>query len=104
MDGSYRTVAAVHLFLPPAADYLPGYPRPAATATRSEKLSRRSQSRPARVSYRLLTPVEGKARINSRARVVTTRGKALTLQLLFAMSSESMGHHDSGPDDWWRVG
>ena len=28
----------------------------------------------------------------------------LALQLLFAVSSESMGHHDSGPDDWWRVG
>jgi len=28
---------------------------------------------------------------------------ALALQLLFPMSSESMGDHDSGPDDWWRV-
>ena len=27
----------------------------------------------------------------------------LALQLLFPMSSESMGDHDSGPDDWWRV-
>jgi hypothetical protein len=27
----------------------------------------------------------------------------LALQLLFAMSSESMGHHDSGHGDWWRV-
>jgi formate C-acetyltransferase len=27
----------------------------------------------------------------------------LALQLLFQMSSESMGNHDSGPDDWWRV-
>ena len=31
------------------------------------------------------------------------REKGLTLQLLFAASSESMGHHDSGSDDWWRV-
>jgi len=31
-------------------------------------------------------------------------GATLALQLLFAVSSESMGHHDSGPDDWWRVG
>jgi hypothetical protein len=29
--------------------------------------------------------------------------KGLALQLPFAMSSESIGHHDSGPDDWWRV-
>ncbi|WP_024513377.1 hypothetical protein [Bradyrhizobium sp. ARR65] len=28
---------------------------------------------------------------------------ALALQLLFVVSSESMGHHDSGSDDWWRV-
>jgi hypothetical protein len=27
----------------------------------------------------------------------------LALQLLFAASSESMGHHDSVSDDWWRV-
>jgi hypothetical protein len=28
----------------------------------------------------------------------------LALQLLFVMSSESMGDHDSGSDDWWCVG
>ena len=28
----------------------------------------------------------------------------LALQLLVAVSSESMGDHDSGSDDWWRVG
>jgi GAF domain-containing protein len=33
----------------------------------------------------------------------TTAG-ALALQLLFVMSSESMGDHDSGSDDWWCVG
>jgi hypothetical protein len=27
----------------------------------------------------------------------------LALQLQVATSSESIGHHDSGPDDWWRV-
>jgi hypothetical protein len=28
----------------------------------------------------------------------------LALQLLFFEGSESMGDHDSGSDDWWRVG
>jgi hypothetical protein len=29
---------------------------------------------------------------------------SLTLQLQLIESSESMGDHDSGSDDWWRVG
>jgi hypothetical protein len=36
------------------------------------------------------------------AKFRTTGG--LALQLPFAMSSESMGDHDSGSDDWWCVG
>ena len=35
--------------------------------------------------------------------VVELEEDELALQLLFPMSSESMGNHDSGPDDWWRV-
>jgi ABC-type dipeptide/oligopeptide/nickel transport system permease component len=36
--------------------------------------------------------------------VVAVNLAYLALQLHFLMSSESMGNHDSGPDDWWRVG
>jgi hypothetical protein len=36
-------------------------------------------------------------------RALALVGAGLALQLLFPMSSESMGDHDSGPDDWWRV-
>jgi hypothetical protein len=27
----------------------------------------------------------------------------LALQLQFLADSESMGNHDSEPDDWWRI-
>ena len=34
-----------------------------------------------------------------------TQGNAdLALQLHLPVGSESMGDHDSGSDDWWRVG
>ena len=35
---------------------------------------------------------------------ITFAMENLALQLLFAVSSESMGDHDSGSDDWWCVG
>ena len=41
------------------------------------------------------------ARLSTREGGVASTA-ALALQLLFPMSSESMGDHDSGPDDWWR--
>ena len=33
-----------------------------------------------------------------------SRNAVVTLQLHLPEGSESMGDHDSGSDDWWRVG
>jgi hypothetical protein len=34
---------------------------------------------------------------------VWERVDPLALQLQFLADSESMGNHDSEPDDWWRI-
>ncbi len=44
------------------------------------------------------------AQAKAREYYASYHAAALALQLLFVMSSESMGDHDSGYDDWWCVG
>jgi len=52
-----------------------------------------------------LTRKEAAAYLTSIGRAIATKTLAnLALQLPFLLSSESMGNHDSGFDEWRRVG
>ena len=46
---------------------------------------------------------EWRGAVNAMEQIETDVTSSLTLQLHFLLGSESMGDHDSEPDDWWRI-
>ncbi|MCP1240984.1 recombinase family protein [Acetobacter lovaniensis] len=72
-----------------------------------------TSDRSSRVSYLLMSVIAQNERetINERIRsgidhaqkYGTKTGRSIALQLHFMLSSESMGNHDSGYDEWRRI-